>query len=556
MATVPVLNNFRSSVGGSDAMFRAPSGPTADAVAGDQIQRAGQAVQSGGGQLARIQLDATNQANQMRVLDSMTQTKQFALQLKYDKTAGFMNLRGREAVERPDGKSLEQEVSEKLDEHTRAIEASLGNDEQKRIYREQVQQLRTGLQGETMSHMAREYSVYQGSVLQGTQATAIDQMGLEWGNADAVKQGRETIKAAVFEQGRLAGWSPQQTEAVMREQLSKGHSLVVAAATDGGKLDYAREYFKQHGDEFTPEAKLRVQKVLDAGDFESRTQDATDKLIAETGGDAAAALRLARERHTGKDEDAIVQRIKAIDGERVALRERAQRDASDQAWKIYASTGSMGRIPPTLIAAMDGKDLEALRRTAKADGEAAASKREAKTDPGVYYALTVAAAKDPAFKGENLTRYFDKLSPSDRKHFIDLQAKMLKPEEASDVSSVEQQKSASVKALGLKDEKAGVFYQVADKELFAAQARKGSKLTQEERQKVLDRLAMQGSVPGSMWGSNSARRFEAVNEGRDFTPEVTDDVRRKAEAALKRRGIQAPTKDQIEQTAKAALGVK
>ena len=54
-----------------------------------------------------------------------------------------------------------------------------------------------------------------------------------------------------------------------------------------------------------------------------------------------------------------------------------------------------------------------------------------------------------------------------------------------------------VKALELKGEKAGLFMQAADAEMFAAQQRKGSPLNQPERQRVLDRMALKGQTdPG------------------------------------------------------------
>ena len=46
-------------------------------------------------------------------------------------------------------------------------------------------------------------------------------------------------------------------------------------------------------------------------------------------------------------------------------------------------------VPASVMAAMDGRDLEALRRAAKADAEAAQQQREVKTDPNIYYALTI-----------------------------------------------------------------------------------------------------------------------------------------------------------------------
>lgn len=552
MPRVPTYDNFQTRPGLQPQVeARVPNAPD---VAGRQMAQMGQAVQGLGGEVGRIALDMQQQANQVKLNDAMNRAMQAQLRLTFDPAEGYTHLRGDAALTRPDGKALPNEFDEKLGKSLDEIEGTLGNEAQKTAFRQQAGQLRAQFQGKVTAHMAKEFGDYQISVQDGTIATARDQMALAWGDAGAVQQGVNAIKAAVAEKGRLQGWSAQQVEAGMREALSPGHASVVASAVDAGKLDYAREYFKQVGGELTPQARLQLTKVLDAGDFEARTQDAADRLLAKHEGDAATALAEVRATMSGKDEDATVQRIKAIDGERVQLRERAQKDASDQGWNFYARTG---RLPaPSIMAAMDGKDAVALRRTAQAEAEARASKSEVKTDPSIYYALTLAAATDPKFKQEDLRRYFDKLSPTDRKHFIDLQAKVNKPDESGDVSTLEQQKRQLVDSLKLDKVQAGVFSMEADKALRAAQAAKGSKLTDIERQKVLDRLVLQGETPGSLWGSNTVRAYEAGVQGQPFTPNWSDSDKRRATASLQRLGIKSPTQKQVDAALRELYGMK
>lgn len=552
MPRVPTYDNFQTRPGLQPQVeARVPNAPD---VAGRQMAQMGQAVQGLGGEVGRIALDMQQQANQVKINDAMNRAMQAQLRLTFDPAEGYIHLRGDAAVTRPDGKALANEFDEKLGKSLDEIEGTLGNEAQKTAFRQLAGQLRTQFQGKVMAHRAKEFGDYQISVQDGTIATARDQMALAWGDAGAVQQATNAIKAAVAEKGRLQGRAARQAEADMREALSPGHASVVASAVDAGKLDYAREYFKQVGAELTPKARRELTKVLDAGDFEARTQDAADRLLAKHEGDAAAALAEVRATMSGKDEDATVQRIKAIDGERVQMRERAQKDASDQGWNFYARTG---RLPaPSIMAAMDGKDAVALRRTAQAEAEARASKSEVKTDPSIYYALTLAAATDPKFKQEDLRRYFDKLSPTDRKHFIDLQAKVNKPDESGDVSTLEQQKRQLVDSLKLDKVQAGVFSMEADKALRAAQAAKGSKLSDIERQKVLDRLVLQGETPGRAWGSNTVRAYQAQAEGRAFTPTWSDDQKRKATAALQRQGIKQPTEQQVDATLRAVNGIQ
>lgn len=553
MPKVPVYDNFTVAPSTQPQVYaRVPNAPD---VAGQQAQQMGQGLMSAGSAVGRIALDMQQQANQVRVNDAMNKAVQAKLRLTYDQNEGFVHLKGDSALTRPDGKPLDEEYVGKLSKNLEEIEVGLGNDAQRLAFRQQANQMVEQFRGSLTSHVAKEYGDYQISVQEGTIKTARDQMALAWGDAGVVKQSVDAIKGAVVEQGRLRGLSPKQVEANLVEALSPGHTTVIASAIDGGKLDYAREYFKQVGAELTPQARLQITKALDAGDFEARTQDAADRIYAKHEGDVSAALAEVRATLSGKDEDAVVQRIKQFDSERVALRERVQKDAADQGWSIYAKTG---RMPPASIqVAMDGKDLVALRRTAQADAEARAAKTEVKTDPNVYYALTIAAAQDPGnFKQEDLRRYFDKLSPSDRKHFIDLQARASKPDEADDISTLEQQKRQIIDQLKLDKDKAGLFSMEADKALRAAQATKGSKLTDVERQKVLDRLVLSGETPGKVWGTNTVRAFEASAQGRQFTPTFDDNQKRKATAALQRQGIKNPTPQQVEAVLRATYSTQ
>lgn len=544
MPRVPTYDNFQTTPNTvPQVQVRAPDMPD---VVGEQLRQQGQAAQRTGGAINRVALDVVAQANQVRINDAMNQAVQAKLKLTYDQAEGFVNLKGDAALTRPDGKPLDEEYSEKYQKQLDAIAQGLGNDAQRQAFMQESNRLATQFRGSLTQHVAREFTEYQIGVQQGTIATARDQMALAWADPEAVAQSVRAIKAATAEEGRLRGWSGKQVEAATVDALSPGHATVIASAVDAGNLDFAREYAKQANEELTPQARLQVKKALDEGDFETRTQNKTDEILAKYGGDTAKALAEVRATMQGKEEDAVVQRIKAIDSEREALRKRGQRNAADRAWQFVAQGETP---PPSLMAALDGRDAVSIRK-ALSDGPAT------KTDPNVYYTLTLAAAGDPNFKEEDLRRYADKLTPTDFKHFVDLQAKTRKPGEADQVATATQQMTALAQSLGLKEEQRGVFYMEANKALFSAQQEKGRALDQSERQKVLDGLVVKGEITNRFL-NDGARRFEARAQGReqDFVPTFSDADRNKAKAALVRQGIKQPTKQQIEATLRAAYGL-
>jgi hypothetical protein len=212
---------------------------------------------------------------------------------------------------------------------------------------------------------------------------------------------------------------------------------------------------------------------------------------------------------------------------------------------------------------MDGADLASLQRTARADVEARTKGTEVKTNSNVYYQLTQEAMSNPDFADPrkfDLRQYFDKLSPGDRNHFINLQRTIGTKNEAPEAVTTQQQITATTKQLGLKDEKAGMFTQEANKALFAAQVQKGGKLNQAERQKVLDGLVLEGEVmSGSFFlPDKNMRRFEARARGEEakFKPEFTDAQRARASDALKRNGVSNPTRSQVDAVLFETYGIE
>lgn len=357
MPTVPTYDSFQAAPGVlPQTRLTSPEVPD---VAGQQAQQMGQGLQRAGSELGKIALDMAQQANQVRINDAMNKAVAAKNRLIYDPAEGFVHLRGEAALTRPDDKSLDLEYTEKLKKRFDEIETGLGNQAQRDTFRQQSGQLMSQFNGALTQHVAKEYGAFRYSVQEGTIQVARDQMALAWGDAEALGQSRDAIKAAVVEQGRLKGLSAQQVEANLVEALSPGHAAVIASATDAGKLDYAREYMKQVNAELTPGARLQIQKTLDAGDFEARTQGQADTLYSQHKGNISAALADARTNLSGKEEDAVVTRLKNYDAERVALRERGQKDAADQAWQLV-SQGK--RVPPSVMAALDGRDAIAVHK--------------------------------------------------------------------------------------------------------------------------------------------------------------------------------------------------
>lgn len=79
------------------------------------------------------------EANQLRVIDATNEAVKAQLALTYDKDNGFLNFKGKAALERPDNKPLDVEFTEKFENQLAIIEEKLGNDQQKKLFDRHLQ---------------------------------------------------------------------------------------------------------------------------------------------------------------------------------------------------------------------------------------------------------------------------------------------------------------------------------------------------------------------------------------------------------------------------------
>lgn len=260
MPRVPTYDNFQTSISQAPrAQFQAPSGPTGDAIAANSLSQTGQAFSQAGGAMAKMALDAATQANQVRVDEALNQLKERQLHLTYDKADGFQGLRGRSALDRPEGKSLEDEFAGKLSEDAARAAASLGNDEQRRLFTMHANGMVSSFRGQAMAHESTQFKEYHSSVAESTVATAQREIALRYDNPDSVSAAVSRISGNVYELARLQGKPAEWADNMARKMASNAHTLALGAALDAGKLDYAQGYLKKFGGQMDADDLLRVQ---------------------------------------------------------------------------------------------------------------------------------------------------------------------------------------------------------------------------------------------------------------------------------------------------------
>jgi hypothetical protein len=560
MATVPIydLPTQDASVGNMPA-FQAPGVEPMRNFTGEQLQKTGQAVQSFGTTVMKI---ADRLQGEVDDAKSKELYNIFASQADTIETQ-YLTLKGKDAV------NDAMKTRNNLDAALTDVMGKAENDVQKILLRNSAGVRMRSANSAIIKHSLveqRDYDIKETGAKVDTLANDAIRYSAGWRNPD----GDFAIyyNSAKKEAGVLADKLGYDAKSAQREQLilkatNQIHGQVVQTQIDAQNLDQARDYLQRYGNEMTPETFGRAKKALEIGTSDAKEQGLAESFWNSSGNNIAGALKMAREKLSGKEEDQVVQRLKIFESERTSIIQAGQNDAKDKAWRSYSETGNFSKIPPSILASMDGADLASLQRTAKADVEARTKGTEVKTNSNVYYALTQEAMSNPDFADPrkfDLRQYFDRLSPGDRNHFINLQRTIGTKNEAPEAVTTQQQITAVTKQLGLKDEKAGMFTQEANKALFAAQVQKGGKLNQAERQKVLDGLVIEGEVLTGSWyrPDPNMRRFEARARGEEskFKPTFTDAQRARAREALIREQVLNPTQKQIDDVLYDTYGIQ
>lgn len=271
-------------------------------VAGAQNQQLAQGMTRLGEATTRIAQDMAA----VRVNDALNKATRLQQQLTFDKDVGFANLKGENAMRRPDGKSLTEEYGGKLDEGFQTIEQDLP-ESSRGMFREAAGKMRVRFEGDLMRHASGEWQEYRKGVLTGGLDVARDEAVISWGDAPVRDAAINRIRASVYELGTTQGWSAQQIAAATSLELGKTHGAVLDSMLDApGGAKLARDYLAANGEQMDAASRRRAEKAVKiTGDIEKR-QEVIDALHAQ-GTDAKAGLEYIQKNYEGAERDQIEQ---------------------------------------------------------------------------------------------------------------------------------------------------------------------------------------------------------------------------------------------------------
>lgn len=331
---------------------------------------------------------------------------------------------------------------------------------------------------------------------------------------DAVALGEKEILQRNTAYGVQRGWSPEVLAAKNDADISGLHvNAIRVLLNDNPQI--AEAYYESNKDKIRGTEQDDVEKLLKPVMLEYKAEQARDYVIG-AGMDEESGRKWIMDNYTGQEETKALSSLNLYFTEQKAAVAAKEKEFVDNAWKMVASGQP---IPRDVWATLDGKtqiQIQDYRRVAaeRAEARAKGNQDKVKTDWNRYIELRNLALTDPkAFKAVNLQGELANFAPTELKQLVELQGK--NEQQVKSAATVTQQISATATSLKIKDANKGMFESAVYSEIERIQQDTGKELSFDERQKVIDRMAMEGEIPGVIFDTN-VRGYEVYG-----TPDAT-----------------------------------
>lgn len=443
-----------------------------------------------------------SELDQVRAKDLITQLEEKRLDLRYNKDSGYQTLLGINALERPDGKSLTDEVSANFKETYDAIRLKAGNPRQRAALDAYFQDASAKLRSDVGSWEFKQAQVYQVD-----QAQAQFRLGMTQALSDDPElqaSGEAVVRDAALTVARISGKTVD-----MAKYMGPIHSMRISKMVDDLSPTEAKAYLSAHRDEMSADQIAQADKYVRAG-----LQDQKEKRIAASILKSANSESEALKAVAGQDEksragvERIVKKHYAFED---AIKKERLSEITDAVWNFVADKVSKGEevtIPTTLM-----EDLRELDPKGYLSLNTYIGKLErgesVKTDMTTWGMLERISAQDPErFANLNLNSFADRISPTDLKGLKRTQEQLSNEDRKAYLSDVKSLVKANKK---LKARWPEVLNAAGEWFDYQAQQYQKGVIPRD----VLERgkAGIVSRLEGSGWFSDDPYAFEAINSG-------------------------------------------
>lgn len=344
-----------------------------------------------------------DEVDRTRVMDLTNQLDDVVQDLTYGEK-GYQKLEGVNALERPDGKSLAEEMDDGYQTRAAAIIAKAGNQKQRMMITEISSRMRQGLRGNVDGWMIRQQQAYTAAV----EADKLERAGRKALSTDPAESesGFYLLRETVSQQAKRKGVPADYASVLGPLHLERAADIVDAEGPDAGK-----SYLKRYRQEMTPAQISKLNDIIDSRREAETITNLTGNILSK-GYSKKDALAQVDSRTAPEIRGKVRKLVEdAYDTVEVARKERVD-ELTNEIYKAYANRQAI----PTLVK-QELKELDPKKYTELFDGNGVFleyGKAPANSDSQTLAYLEGLEWVDPdEFSLTSLEQYAHKLSKAD-----------------------------------------------------------------------------------------------------------------------------------------------
>lgn len=306
-----------------------------------------------------------SQIDVTRGKDLINQLEEIRIDLRTNPETGYSTLQGENALERPSGKSLQEEVSESFRTQYDAIRAKASTPRQRQIVDEYYQAASQKLGQDVGSWVIRQQEVYAKAVDEQMLKTAARKAMSD--DPDEQRDGEFVIRDMLARKEKREG-VPQD----VARYMGPIHLNRIAGMTDGYDVDGANAYLERYRDEMTPAGYERAKSMIGRAKDQRDIEAATNSIVSGYGSEREAMEAVKQYPR------AIRDRVRSNIREHFAVVTREERlrekEAKEAAWGYVRTEGKMP--PASLLEDVDESAIRSMEGYLDRKGRAAQREKE------------------------------------------------------------------------------------------------------------------------------------------------------------------------------------
>ena len=335
----------------------------------------------------RLEIDKT------RLDDLSTQLEHARIDLRVNPENGYETLKGVNALERPGGRSLSDEVSDVFKQRYEKLREQAGNARVRSAFDRLYQASSLKLNDQVNTYVTSQQLEYKDAVLKNQLSLALNQAA----DADyeTAKSGLVAARSIARQIGDFHG-----TPVDMIKVLGPIHELRVSNMIDAGQLSKAKAYISQHKAEMGSKAGLRLKSAMQLASDRATVNRYTDEILKKDNGKARDLLdniNAVPEKYRA----AVKNKVYGAKREQEALEKATNYDNLNQAFQ-FVDNGE--EVPASLMSTIKTNDRVGYEKIQRAIEHQRFPCTE--DDPAVLGNLEELAERDPEeFAQTNFDQY-------------------------------------------------------------------------------------------------------------------------------------------------------